>query len=312
MTWPRCRQCWAQPPRALLAGRTPLSEPLRRWLSRALQLDARGSFESALEAQLALHDVLSRDGVYTGAQAVLEAFMARCDEPPVDEPPQKAPAASEPVAVDAPTPVVVVDDLQAPVQIKAVETAPEPPARAGLSEPVAAPVPPPAAPVEAAAPPAPASPVPALQAPHAPEAPHAPLGMLDSSPPERDFDIAPLAAPTTVDSALRHAPTFSLRAEEHPRATTPEAAARNESHVRTRSGVHRAAASDRESGVRSAWRVVALALAAVAVVEGGFIGWKLSGGLLSRPGGSLKVESKPVGAKVKIDGVARGVTPLAI
>ena len=52
---------------SVMGGREPLSEALRRWLSRALQLDSRGSFESALEAQLALDDVLSGEAGYIAA-----------------------------------------------------------------------------------------------------------------------------------------------------------------------------------------------------------------------------------------------------
>jgi hypothetical protein len=83
-----------------LGGREPISEPLRRWLSRALQLDSRNSFESALEAQLALDDVLSGEGGYIAAPIALESFLARYEEhaaqvPPVARVPQAAPV--EPV-----------------------------------------------------------------------------------------------------------------------------------------------------------------------------------------------------------------------
>src|SRR6185436_5562130 len=60
--------------------REPISEPLRRWLIRALQLDSRNSFESALEAQLALDDVLSGEGGYIAAPIALESFLARYEE----------------------------------------------------------------------------------------------------------------------------------------------------------------------------------------------------------------------------------------
>jgi hypothetical protein len=63
-----------------LGGREPISEPLRRWLSRALQLDSRASFESSLEAQLALDDVLSGEGGYIAAPIALESFLARYEE----------------------------------------------------------------------------------------------------------------------------------------------------------------------------------------------------------------------------------------
>ena len=62
------------------------------------------------------------------------------------------------------------------------------------------------------------------------------------------------------------------------------------------------------------WRIAALLLAIVAAGEGGFIAWRLASspsGLLGT-NGTLKVESKPMGAQVKIDGEVRGITPLSL
>lgn len=61
-------------------GREPISDSMRRWLSRALQLDPRGSFESALEAQLALDDVLAGDAGYIAAPVALESFLSQYEE----------------------------------------------------------------------------------------------------------------------------------------------------------------------------------------------------------------------------------------
>ena len=60
--------------------------------------------------------------------------------------------------------------------------------------------------------------------------------------------------------------------------------------------------------------MAALLLAVVAASEGGFIAWRLASspsGLLGT-NGTLKVESKPMGAQVKIDGEVRGITPLSL
>jgi hypothetical protein len=68
------------------------------------------------------------------------------------------------------------------------------------------------------------------------------------------------------------------------------------------------------SGVASWWRMAALLLAVVAASEGGFIAWRLASspsGLMGT-NGTLKVESKPMGAQVKIDGEVRGITPLSL
>jgi PEGA domain len=90
-----------------LGGREPISEALRRWLSRSLQLDSRNSFESALEAQLALDDVLSGESGYIAAPIALESFLARYEECSPQVPLQAAPVA--PAAPAAPaTPVARV------------------------------------------------------------------------------------------------------------------------------------------------------------------------------------------------------------
>jgi serine/threonine protein kinase len=72
-----------------LGGREPLTPALRAWLARALQIDLRNSFTSALEAQAALDDVLSDDSGYIAAPVALEAFLARyhaCAEPAAERP----------------------------------------------------------------------------------------------------------------------------------------------------------------------------------------------------------------------------------
>jgi hypothetical protein len=54
----------------------PLPAALRSWLQRALQLDARNSFPSAIEASAEFERLLS-DGGYDASPKSLEAFMAR-------------------------------------------------------------------------------------------------------------------------------------------------------------------------------------------------------------------------------------------
>jgi hypothetical protein len=66
------------------------------------------------------------------------------------------------------------------------------------------------------------------------------------------------------------------------------------------------------AGVPTFWRVAALALGVIAVAEGGFIGWKLLGGRgTGTAPGNVRLDSKPEGAQVKIDGESKGVTPLS-
>jgi hypothetical protein len=62
------------------------------------------------------------------------------------------------------------------------------------------------------------------------------------------------------------------------------------------------------------WRLAAMALALVALGQGGFIWWRLASSPSGLFGvnGTLKVESKPMGAQVKVDGEVKGVTPLTL
>ena len=111
--------------RTALGEEQPLSPALREWLSRALQLDSRRAFASAPEAMSALEELVAEDAMYVAAPVALEAFLSRyiqallephcLDETPIapaaavvvpPAPPsvkRAAPAASVPVA---PAPVV--------------------------------------------------------------------------------------------------------------------------------------------------------------------------------------------------------------
>jgi len=55
----------------------PLPAGLRSWLARALQVDVRNAFSSVLEARAELEKVLSGDVGYIGEPSALEAFLAR-------------------------------------------------------------------------------------------------------------------------------------------------------------------------------------------------------------------------------------------
>lgn len=57
-------------------GLEPLPSSVRAWLARALQLDPRNSFSSAVEARTEL-DAVMRDTEYTAAPSTVEAFLAQ-------------------------------------------------------------------------------------------------------------------------------------------------------------------------------------------------------------------------------------------
>jgi archaellum component FlaG (FlaF/FlaG flagellin family) len=63
--------------RSALGDEQPLSQALRTWLARALQIDVRRSFASAPEAMAALDEVVSDDGMYVAAPVALETFLSR-------------------------------------------------------------------------------------------------------------------------------------------------------------------------------------------------------------------------------------------
>ncbi len=96
--------------RSALGEEQPLSQPLRTWLERALQVDVRRSFASAPEAMTALEEVVSDDGMYVAAPVALETFLSRYIasllEPPAPEPAARAelppPIAAKPVTPEIP------------------------------------------------------------------------------------------------------------------------------------------------------------------------------------------------------------------
>ena len=265
---------------SVMGGREPISDALRRWLSRALQLDSRGAFESALEAQLALDDVLSGDAGYIAAPVALESFLTRYNECalkmaqwPVIAPtaPRVPDAPAEPEARQAPEAVVAAVAI-APVPLKV----PPPSPKLGVAR------------VSADAPAVPSFRAIATE-PKIPSPPAEPVAVATVEPP-------PIAPAVVTDSAEKDE-SFD---EEALRAQFLAAA-----------GPTGDPAPDR---VPAWWRIVALLLAVVAASEGGFIAWRLASspsGLLGTVG-TLKVESKPMGAQVKIDGEVRGITPLSL
>ena len=345
--------------------RKAISEPLRRWLSRALQLDARSSFESALEAQLALDDVVAADKGYAATPEALEAFLASVQSA-LTAPP--APVASEaPAASGVANAADVAPEPKAPVLAEAIPIIVHEAVTPVLPSPVSAVLPefaPPAARPEAqalhAVTPAdgpsatPSFIATALTPVHAPadeaSAPPAPAPASnksgtrsaapppfsdsdDSAPPERAIDIAPLAAPTAQSGKS------SSRSGSRPgvaAATSAVSTTQAEARVSAgRSGIRPAYVPpvdppptdvpglDRplqfasiDTGVSASWRMAAIVLALVALAEGAALGWKFSSAMPSLPigkgSGIVKVDSKPAGVQVSVDGNRKGATPLTL
>lgn len=84
--------------------RKPAPAGLRSWLARALQLDARQSFTSAIEANWELDKAIVESG-YMLAPSDLEAFFALCQEPPAEPRSTQSVASPSATAARKPTPV---------------------------------------------------------------------------------------------------------------------------------------------------------------------------------------------------------------
>jgi hypothetical protein len=272
---------------SVVGGREPISESLRRWLSRALQLDSQGSFESALEAQLALDDVLSGDAGYIAAPVALESFLAQYEESAARIAEQSAEAERqsrpEPAALKVPPPTPrlgvarVTADAPAVPSFRAMAVD-RPSVLSMTTKSQAAP---PAPSPEPVTPAAPAAEEPVSQASVVAVAKTEPAGQAAEP-------VRPAADEPFDDEALRA--TFL---EASAAAVVPE---------------------PEPSRVPSWWRRAALAVLVVAVAEGGFIAWRFANSPAGLTGtkGTMTIESKPTGAQVKVDGEVKGVTPLSV
>ncbi|MCU1383278.1 MAG: hypothetical protein JWL71_1975 [Acidobacteria bacterium] len=264
-------------------GLEPLPAGLRAWLMCALQLDARNSFASAIDAQEELERVLGESD-YLAAPATLESFLERyraataADEdvsetfghsmvnpplvnrPVLSQPPViSQPAVSHPVAVRhfvADEPEIAPTPMTMPAPVAAVR----PPSSGRV--PVASPARPPAS-------------VPAAMSP-APLATHAPV-------------LAP--APVTAAAARKEPPAPPVLAPldmDPPRPDVPPQG-------------------------RPKWQLAAAALVLIGVAGAGVTAARrYAAPTPTITDGTLVMTSNPPGAKLFVDGVERGVTPLTV
>jgi hypothetical protein len=99
-------------------GFEPLPPGLRAWLGRALQLEPRNAFASAVEARAEFDAVLG-DSEYIASPASLEQFLARYRESTGTGEAEAAPApvVPAPSGRGAPPPPVIVAPVPAPVEV---------------------------------------------------------------------------------------------------------------------------------------------------------------------------------------------------
>jgi hypothetical protein len=280
-------------------GFEPLPPGLRGWLGRALQLDARNSFPSAIEARAELDKVLG-DSDYMASPASLDAFLVRFQAA------QRPRVATAPVAPSPAAPVIIAPPPAPPVA--KIPVAPPP------SKPVAA------APVYEA-PQAETSRAPMYVAPPetpraAPEyvTPRAETPRATPAPPPIQLPFA--TAPSS--SAPVHHPSFDLQ----PLASSV-AGSRPPLFSSSTASTSRAPVFEPERGdeaaeaPRSRSRQMLLAVAAVALVAVG-VGATLAsrGTFTSKPvvsaTGTLVITTNPVGAEAVVDGQPKGKTPLTL
>jgi hypothetical protein len=331
--------------RATVGDDQPLPESLHMWIARALHLDGRQGFTSASEAQLALEDALAAEEGFVAAPVALETFLSRyiaamldpmppsaftptsqtatADKPavaspiaPVDKP---VAAVASPIApVDkAPTHTVTMDKPVAPVEKPAVTPVP-----AAVKAPVAVPIvtPPPVrveTPVVAAAPIAPVPPAPSAPAPSTPSAPAA----LSAPAPAPAASPAPsaLSAPPRAVSAPTPAPLSP--SAPAPRDITellkdfdlpPLPGSADAGAVPQADAVQRDEAPARRARFGGWRRIAMVALALVALGEGGLIATRAYRKPAAPALGTLSVQTNPPGVAVFVDGVAHGNTPARV
>jgi PEGA domain len=290
--------------RTALGEEQPLSQPLRDWLSRALQLDTRRAFASAPEALTALEEIVADDTMYVAAPVALETFLSRyiaalLEPSPVE--PIPAPAASVffPSAQAAP-PALAETHPAKPITRPAVPTPSYTNAAPALPTPAAAPA--------AAAPVQPAPPVPAAGSsgtsaargsamPTPPPAAKKDAGSDGAARSITDLiSAADLPIPSNANDPTK--PLFDPDAPfTLPMTPTPAVAAPR--------------AKRRLPKIKISKKAVLVAAALVVIATMGvFASRFVSGGVSPAPTtGTLVVQSNPAGVQVFVDGVDRGLTP---
>jgi serine/threonine protein kinase len=286
--------------RTALGEEQPLSQPLRDWLSRALQLDTRRAFASAPEALSALEEVVADDTMYVSAPVALETFLSRyiaslLEPSPVEPIPAPAPSVFVPVAPAAAThPAKPNTPPAVPAATSHTNAAPALPRAAAA--PAAATLVPPAPPAPAAG----SSGTSAARGSATPPPPPATKKDTGSDSAARqitdlisaaDLPIPPKAADPAKPLFNPDAP-FSL-----PIATPPAAA-----QVKVKR---------RFPKIKISKKAVLVAAALVVITTAGVFASRFvsAGGAPAPSTGTLVVQSNPAGVQVFIDGVDRGLTP---
>jgi len=280
----------------------PLPDALHNWIARALHLEVRPGFASATEAQTALEDALVDDSGFVPAPIALETFLSRYSALMLESAVPHAPeaVAPPPIAIVSPIapPAPVVPVVPAVPVVAAIPLASVAPVVSAAPAPVAPVVAVPVAKVAPVAKPEPVTkPEPVAKAAPAPVVPVTPIvpdvpviePVAKSEP--KPAVVAPPPAPRDITELLRD---FEPPVQATPAAPPPKTESR----------------FALPGGGAARWRRIAVvALAVVALAEGGLIA---SRSLRKPPPpkpGTLSVQTNPPGVAVFVDGVAHGNTP---
>ena len=293
--------------RTVKGERVPLSEALRRWLVRMLQIEPRGSFATATEAQQGLEEVITGEASYTAAPAALDAFMSKYRE--AVGLPSEGPRLTVPPLAPLPGPIGVVPPAS-----------PEKTPAHGAAQRTSGPVPlakPKSAPPVAVAPAAPPEPAPVVMSLPAAAATEAISGRAIAV---QSFADAPQPSAAASASAASPSPRSGrhrtgIGLDLHGSSSDTAHGRRvdlDEGTLAFERSLAEAAAK-RQRRWRFAERIVFAVVLAIAIAEGVVIKFSLLSAT-TMPGstGAFQLDSRPSGVSVLIDGEARGATPLSL
>ena len=264
-------------------GLEPLPAGLRAWLMCALQLDARHSFSSAIDAQEELERVLGESD-YLAAPATLESFLERyraalepalvASQPVVSPAVVSQTLVSQPLTNQLPAgpPPVIPQPVIAPLAVSHLAATPL------VLTPIAVPTPAPQVLTVRPLPPMAPAPMPA--------------------PPPLASSVAPMpAAPPPFPPSL--APPVAVRQESVIAAPLDMSLPQREMPKR--------------SNATRPWQFAAAAVALIALAGAGVTATRRY--VAPTPAtseGTLSMTTNPPGAKLYVDGVERGTTPLTV
>jgi serine/threonine protein kinase len=275
-------------------GFEPLPPGLRAWLGRALQLDARGSFPTAVEASIELDKVLG-DAELMATPASLEAFLARyaaADRAPARVAP-KGPSA--PLEISAPPPSVP----------------PPPKAASFVVAPVAAPAP------IAPAPSAPLSPPATPAVVVAPPSAEWRTPIVATAPVFQPANIAPVRAPTRADSGLEFQSSMAESIVARPISIKARApvTARRPVYIEPSPMTEPEPDSevDQPAGSQTFMWVATAAIVVILAAAGVFASKRMFPPVpAAATTGTLVITTNPAGAQAFVGGQRQGTTPLTL